>query len=80
MASLECRNRAVALLAEQAARYDIGPAPEGDIKEIVPPVREFSRKMQQDPAVLDATPRLGLPPLLPKADQVRQGREQVSAR
>ena len=79
MTSMECSNKAVAL-AEQATRYGISPALEGDIKEIVPPILEFSRKMQQDPAVLQTNPWLKLLPVLPKAEQVWDGQEQVSAR
>ena len=79
MTSTECSNKAVAL-AEQATRYGISPALEGDIKEIVPPILEFSRKMQQDPAVLQTNPWLKLLPVLPKAEQVWVGQEQVSAR
>lgn len=79
MTSMECSNKAVAL-AEQATRYGISPALEGDIKEIVPPILEFSRKMQQDPAVLQTNPWLKLLPVLPKAEQVWVGQEQVSAR
>ena len=79
MTSMECSNKAVAL-AEQATRYGISSALEGDIKEIVPPILEFSRKMQQDPAVLQTNPWLKLLPVLPKAEQVWVGQEKVSAR
>ena len=79
MTSMECSNKAVAL-AEQATRYGISSALEGDIKEIVPPILEFSRKMQQDPVVLQTNPWLKLLPVLPKAEQVWVGQEKVSAR
>ena len=78
MTSAECSQKAVDL-AQQATKYRISPALAGDIKSIVPPILEFSRKMQQDPAVLESNPWLKLLPVLPKADKVWDGQEKVAA-
>ena len=77
MTSAECSQKAVDL-AQQATKYRISPALAGDIKRIVPPILEFSRKMQQDPAVLESNPWLKLLPVLPKATQVWDGQDKVA--
>jgi nitrite reductase (cytochrome c-552) len=51
--SLEASQMAVSY-AMQATGYGIAPKLEGDIKKIVPPILEWSRKMQMDKANLDA--------------------------
>ena len=56
--------------AMQATKYAIAARLEGDIKEIVPPIKEHSRKLQQDREHLDSHPWLGYLPLLPEADLV----------
>lgn len=54
--------------ALQATKYAIAPAIEGDIKTIVTPIMEHSRKLQQSPEHLASHPWLRYLPLLPKAD------------
>jgi len=56
--------------AMQATNYGIARHLEGDIKDIVPPIREHSRKLQQSQAHLDSHNWLGYLPLLPEADLV----------
>lgn len=51
--SLEYSQQAVNY-AMQATNYGIAPKLEGDIKKIVPPILEWSRKMQMEQANLDA--------------------------
>ena len=79
MSSMDYSQKAVDLCLE-ATNAHIAANLAGDIKDIVPPILEFSRKMQQDPAVLQTNPWLKLLPVLPKAEQVWDGQEQVSAR
>jgi len=49
----------------------------GDIKDIVPPILEHSRKLQQDPEHLKSHVWLTYLPLLPKADAVWEGNRRV---
>ena len=77
MTSMECSQKAVDL-AEQATKYGIAPALAGDIRQIVPPIKEMSRKLQQDPAFLQTNPWLKLLPVLPKADQVWDGQKKLT--
>lgn len=56
--------------AMQATNHGIGRHLEGDIKEIVPPIKEHSRKLQQSQAHLDSHTWLGYLPVLPEADLV----------
>ncbi len=77
MTSMECSQKAVDL-AEQATKYGISSALAGDIREIVPPIKEMSRKLQQDPAFLQTNPWLKLLPVLPKADQVWDGQKKLT--
>ena len=78
MSSMEFSHKAVAL-AEQATGYSISPALAGDIKQIVPPILNMSRKLQQDADFLQQHPWTRLLPVLPKAEQVWDGQE-LSAR
>ena len=78
MSSMEFSHKAVAL-AEQATGYSISPALAGDIKQIVPPILNMSRKLQQDADFLKQHPWTQLLPVLPKAEQVWNGQE-LSAR
>ena len=78
MSSMEFSHKAVAL-AEQATGYSISPALAGDIKQIVPPILNMSRKLQQDADFLKQHPWTQLLPVLPKAEQVWDGQE-LSAR
>ncbi len=79
MSSAQFSMQAVAL-AEQATNYAISPALAGDIKTIVPPILEHSRKLQQDPAHLQSNPWLKLLPVLPPAEQVWKDQEKVAAK
>ena len=78
MTSAECSQKAIDL-AQQATNYRISAALAGDIKTIVPPILEFSRKLQQDPSVLESNPWLKLLPTLPKADKVWEGQDNLTA-
>ncbi len=79
MTSSRCSLEAVAL-AEQATKYAIAPALAGDIKTIVPPILEHSRKLQQDPEHLATNPWLKILPVLPKADRVWDNQDMISAK
>ena len=76
MSSLEMSNKATEL-ASQATKYAIAPALAGDIKTIVPPIKELSRKLQQDREFLDKNPWTKLLPTFPKADKVWDGQKRV---
>ena len=78
MSSAEFSQKAVDL-AEQATNYGIAPALAGDIKQIVPPILEMSRKLQQDADFLQKNPWTRLLPVLPKADQVWEGQEHLTS-
>ena len=78
MSSAEFSQKAVDL-AEQATNYGIAPALAGDIKQIVPPILEMSRKLQQDADFLQQNPWTKLLPVLPKADQVWDGQERLTS-
>lgn len=78
MTSMECSQKAIDL-AEQATNYGIAPALAGDIKQIVPPILEMSRKLQQDPEFLQKNPWTKLLPVLPKADQVWDGQTKLTS-
>lgn len=78
MTSLECSQKAIDA-ASAATDYGIAPAIAGDIKKIVPPILEMSRKLQQDPEFLQKNPWTKLLPVLPKADLVWDGQKKVSA-
>ncbi|MDR2891655.1 MAG: ammonia-forming cytochrome c nitrite reductase subunit c552 [Deltaproteobacteria bacterium] len=67
--SLEFSQQAIDL-AMQATNYGIGPALAGDIKQIVPPILEWSREMQMDPAELAKHVWTRYLPLLPKTPQL----------
>ena len=75
MTSMECSQKAVDL-ASQATNYGIAPALAGDIKKIVPPILEMSRKLQQD---LKTNPWLQLLPVLPKTDAAWDGQERLNS-
>ena len=65
-------------MAEQATGYSISPALAGDIKQIVPPILNMSRKLQQDADFLQQHPWTRLLPVLPKAEQVWDGQERIA--
>lgn len=57
-------------LALRATLYGIAPNLEGDIKEIVPPIMEHSRKLQQSEEHLKSHKWLEYLPLLPEAERI----------
>lgn len=57
-------------LAKRATKYAIAPMLEGDIKTIVPPILEHSRKLQQSQSHLDSHTWLKYLPLLPEAERL----------
>lgn len=64
-------------LAIRATDYAIAKDLDKPIKELVPPIKEHSRKLQQSQAHLDSHPWLEYLPLLPEADLVWDGYERV---
>ena len=64
-------------LAKQATNYAIASQVDGDIKEIVPPIMEHSRKLQQSQAHLDSHKWLKYLPLLPEAELMWDMTEKV---
>ena len=76
--SLECSERAVAL-ATEATQFTIAPIMAKDIREVVPPILELSRKLQQDGEFLQKNPWTKLLPVLPKADQVWDGQNRLES-
>lgn len=57
-------------LAMKATKYGIGPDLEGDIKDIVPPIKEHSRKLQQSEEHLKSHKWLEYLPVLPEAERL----------
>lgn len=78
MSSLEYSNDA-ANLALLATNGGILNAISGNIQEIVPPILEHSRELQQDQEHLDTNPWLKLLPLLPKTDIQWDGAKRLDA-
>lgn len=74
MTSMECSQKAVQL-ACAATNYGIAPIMETDINELVPPILNLSRKLQQDREFLDKNPWTRILPTLPEAPQVWFGQE-----
>lgn len=64
-------------LACQATKFGISPMLAGDIKDIVPPIFEMSRALQQDADFLAKHPWTKLLPVKPKAPQVWKGQEWI---
>lgn len=64
-------------LAIRATNYAIAKDLDKPIKELVPPIKEHSRKLQQSQAHLDSHPWLGYLPLFPEADLIWNGYERV---
>ena len=77
MTSAECSQKAVDL-AVQATDFGIAPALAKDIKELVPPILNLSRKLQQDGEFLKQHPWTKLLPVLPEARQVWEGQDFMS--
>lgn len=76
MSSMEFSQKAIDY-ASQATKFGIGEAIAGDINKIVPPIREMSRKLQQDADFLARHPWTKLLPVLPKAELVWDGQKHV---
>ncbi|WP_429159464.1 ammonia-forming cytochrome c nitrite reductase subunit c552 [Desulfitispora alkaliphila] len=64
-------------LAKKATNYAIAPDLEGDIKEIVPPIMEHSRKLQQSKEHLESHKWFQYLPLLPEADPIWDLNERI---
>ncbi len=77
MSSMEFSQKAIDL-ASEATNFGISAAIAGDIKTIVPPIKELSRKLQQDAEFLQQNPWTKLLPVLPEADMVWDGQKRVS--
>jgi nitrite reductase (cytochrome c-552) len=76
MSSSEFSMKAVDL-CKQATNYGIAPALEGDIKQLVPPIKEHSRKLQQSAEHLASHKWLSYLPKFPEADKVWEGQKRV---
>ena len=76
MTSLECSQKAIDY-AMRATKNGISEGIAGDIKKHVPPIRELSRKLQQDPDFLAKHVWTKLLPVLPKAELVWDGQKKV---
>ncbi len=76
MSSMEYSQKAIDL-AGQATNFGINQALVGDIKTIVPPIKELSRKLQQDAEFLQQHPWTKLLPVLPPAEQVWDGQKKI---
>ena len=76
MSSMEYSQKAIDLCLE-ATNAQIAANLAGDIKDIVPPILEFSRKLQQDPEYMKSHKWLTYLPVLPKADRVGEGNKRV---
>ncbi|WP_243438909.1 ammonia-forming cytochrome c nitrite reductase subunit c552 [Fundidesulfovibrio soli] len=66
-------------LSQQATNYGISKTLEGDVKTLVPPILEWSRKMQMDPENLKKYTWTTYLKALPKADQVWDGDKKLTA-
>ncbi len=76
MSSMEYSQKAIDLCIE-ATNAGIAANLAGDIKDIVPPILEFNRKMQQDPEVMKSHKWLTYLPVLPEAGLVWEGNVRV---
>lgn len=72
MSSMNYSQKAVELALE-ATRGGIVDGVSGDIKKLVPPILEHSRKLQQDPEHMASHPWLKKLPVLPKNEAVWDG-------
>ena len=76
MSSMEYSQKAIDLCIE-ATNAGIAANLAGDIKDIVPPILEFSRKLQQDPEYMKSHKWLTYLPVLPEADLVWEGNKRI---
>ena len=76
MSSSEYSLKAVDL-CKKATNYGIAPMLEGDIKQLVPPIKAHSRKLQQSAEHLASHKWLSYLPQLPEADKVWEGNKRV---
>lgn len=74
--SQQASNNAVEA-AKKATNYAISDKLDGDIKKIVPPIKEHSRKLQQSQEHLDSHVWLQYLPLLPEADLMWDGTKKL---
>ena len=65
-------------LAIRSTNYAIAPELDKPIAELVPPIMEHSRKLQQSQAHLDSHPWLRYLPLLPEAELIWDGNRRVN--
>ena len=65
-------------LAIRASNYQIAEAMDRPINELVPPIRQHSRKLQQSQEHLDSHPWLQYLPLLPEAELIWNGNQRVN--
>ena len=65
-------------LAIRASNYQIAAAMDRPIDELVPPIRQHSRKLQQSQEHLDSHPWLQYLPLLPEAELIWNGNQRVN--
>ncbi len=79
MSSMEYSQKAIDLAGE-ATNFGINPALAGDIMAIVPPIKELSRKLQQDAEFLQQHPWTKLLPVLPQAEMMWDGLKKVDAK
>jgi nitrite reductase (cytochrome c-552) len=63
--------------AMQATLYGIAPALEGDIRQIVPPILEWSREKQMDKAALESHVWTRYLPQLPKTELMWKQQEKL---
>ena len=76
MSSTEYSQKAIDLCLE-ATNAHIASGLAGDIRDIVPPILEFSRKLQQDPEYMKSHKWLTSLPVLPKAELVWEGNKRI---
>ena len=76
MSSTEYSQKAIDLCLE-ATNAHIAANLAGDIKDIVPPILELSRKLQQDAEYMKSHKWLTYLPVLPEAEQVWEGNRRI---
>lgn len=79
MSSVEFSQRAIDC-AMAATKYGIGEALQGDIKQIVPPIRKLSRKLMQDPEYLQQHVWTKYLKPAPKAPQIFDGQKRLDGK
>lgn len=77
IASSQQYSRSAVDLAIKATNYAIAPLLDGDIKELVPPIMEHSRKLQQSEEHLNSHEWLQYLPVFPEAELVWDGNKKL---